>query len=189
MDPFSYLSFLTSIVLALGITRLLAGVGRLLQSRGQVRIYWVHLLWTLNVFLFLVLTWWILFRWHTQEQWDYFLFLFVLLSPTVAYLLAVLLMPEPMEANFDAKQHFYNNHRWFFTLAALLPLIDFFDTWLKGPAHLAEQGPLYIVTLTVLFALNVTAAVVRGEGFHRFFAVFFLLYILAFIFINLRVLG
>ena len=86
MDPFSYLSVLTSIILALGITHLLTGLGRLLQSRGQVHIYWVHLLWTFNVFLFLVLNWWILFRWHTQQQWSFFLFLFVLLSPTVAYL-------------------------------------------------------------------------------------------------------
>jgi hypothetical protein len=44
MDPFSYLSVLTSIVLALGITRILSGLGRLEQTRGRVRIYWVHLL-------------------------------------------------------------------------------------------------------------------------------------------------
>jgi hypothetical protein len=50
MDPFSYLSVLTSIVLALGITRILSGVGRLLQTRGRVRIYWVHLLWALNLY-------------------------------------------------------------------------------------------------------------------------------------------
>jgi hypothetical protein len=44
MDPFSYLSVLTSIVLALGITRILTGLGRLLQKRGRVRVYWVHLM-------------------------------------------------------------------------------------------------------------------------------------------------
>ena len=33
MDPFSYLSFLTSIVLALGITRVMTGIGELLQTR------------------------------------------------------------------------------------------------------------------------------------------------------------
>ena len=87
MDAFSYLSVLTSIVLALGITRLLTGLGRLLRARSRVRVYWVHLLLTLNVFLFLVLNWWILFRWSTQHEWRFFLFLFVLLSHTVAFLL------------------------------------------------------------------------------------------------------
>jgi hypothetical protein len=98
---------MTSIILALGITRLLTGLERLVQARRQVRIYWVHLLWTLNVFLFLVLNWWILFRWHTQQAWSFFLFLFVLLSPTVAFLFTVLLIPERFEADFDSKQHFY----------------------------------------------------------------------------------
>jgi hypothetical protein len=189
MDPFSYLSVLTSIVLALGITRLLTGLGRLLQGRNQVHLYWVHLLWTLNVFLFLVLNWWILFRWHTQQQWSFFLFLFVLLSPTVAYLLTALLMPDPLEEGFDSKGHFYNNHRWFFTLAALLPLIDAVDTWLKGPAHFRAQGLLYILTILLLFTLNVVAAIDRHERFHAFFAIFFLVYIVVFITINLRVLG
>jgi hypothetical protein len=189
MDPFAYLSVLTSIVLALGIMRLLSGVGRLLQNRHQVRIYWVHLLWTLNVFLFLVLNWWILFRWSSQHEWSFFLFLFVLLSPTVAYLLTVLLMPDPFEDGLDLKQHFFDNHRWFFTLAAFLPIIDAMDTLLKGWGHFIAQGPLYIITIVLLFALNVVAISIHRERFHVFFAIFFLVYILAFIAINLRVLG
>jgi len=189
MDVFSYLSVLTSIVLALGITRLLTGFGRLLQSRGKVRIYWVHLLWMFNVFLFLVLNWWILFRWSTQHQWTFFLFLFVLFSPTIAYLLTVLLVPDPFEDGLDLKEHFYNNHRWFFTLAALLPIIDFVDTLLKGWIHFLAQGPLYIITILLLFGLSVIAARISRAIFHAFFAIFFLVYILAFITINLRMLG
>lgn len=189
MDPFSYLSVLTSIVLALGITRLLSGVGRLLQGRDQVRIYWVHLLWMLNVFLFLVLNWWILFRWNSQREWSFFLFLFVLLSPTIAYLLTVLLVPEPLEEGLDLREHFYNNHRWFFTLAALLPIIDSVDTLLKGRLHFLAQGPLYVITILLLFGLNVIAARIRYESFHIFFSLFFLVYILTFIAINLRMLG
>ena len=49
MDPFAYLSVLTSIVLALGITRVLTGLGKLLQARGRVRVYWVHLVLVLNI--------------------------------------------------------------------------------------------------------------------------------------------
>jgi hypothetical protein len=44
IDPFSYLSFLTSIVLALGVTRVLTGLGQLLQHRGRIALYWVHLI-------------------------------------------------------------------------------------------------------------------------------------------------
>jgi len=44
MDPFSYLSVLIFIILALGMTCVLAGVGEKLQARTRRRIYWVHAL-------------------------------------------------------------------------------------------------------------------------------------------------
>jgi hypothetical protein len=142
-----------------------------------------------NVFLFLVLNWWILFRWNSQPEWSFFLFLFVLFSPTIAYLLTVLLVPDPFEDGLDLKQHFYSNHGWFFVLAALLPIIDSVDTLLKGRDHFLAQGSLYIITILLLLGLNVIAACIRRELFHAFFAIFFLIYILAFIAINLRLLG
>lgn len=140
MNPFEYLSILTSIFLALGITQVLTGVGKVLQVRGRIKPYWVHLVWALNLFLFLVLNWWILFRWHRQAEWTFFLFLFVLLSPIIAFLLSVLLFPEPLEPTTDLKGHFYANHRWFFMLGALLPPIDAVDTLLKGREHFMAQG-------------------------------------------------
>jgi hypothetical protein len=188
MDPFAYLSVLTSIVLALGIARILTGLGKLLQARGRILVYWVHLVWSLNVFLYQVLNWWILFRWQHQEQWTFFLFLFVLLSPTITFLLSVLLFPDPLEDGIDLRQHFYANHRWFFALGALLAPIDAMDTLLKGQAHFVAQGPLYIFTLLLVCVLNIVAASTRRERFHTFFAVFFLVYLLAFIGINLRLL-
>jgi len=53
MDPFSYLSVLISIILALGMTRVLAGVGEMLQARSRRRLYWVHAVWVVNLFLYL----------------------------------------------------------------------------------------------------------------------------------------
>ena len=189
MDPFAYLSILTSIVLGLGITRVLTGCGKLLQVRQHTHLYWVHLLWALNLFLYLVLNWWILFRWRSQPEWSFFLFLFVLLSPTIGFLLSILLFPDPIEEQIDLRRHFYANRRWFFVLAALLAPIDALDTLLKGWDHFVAQGPIYLLTLSLVLVLSLIAAVTRGEKYHSFFAVFFFAYILAFISINLRVLG
>ena len=60
MTPFQYVAPLTSIVIALGITRILTGLGRIVQMRGSVRTYRIHTLWTGNAFLWLLLNWWIL---------------------------------------------------------------------------------------------------------------------------------
>ncbi len=62
MAPFEYIALLASIVIALGITRILTGFGKVLQLRGEIRFYWVHALWSGNVFLWLLLNWWILYR-------------------------------------------------------------------------------------------------------------------------------
>ncbi len=55
MGAFEYLSVLISIILALGMTRVLAGVGEMLQARSRHRIYWVHVIWIVNLFLYLVI--------------------------------------------------------------------------------------------------------------------------------------
>jgi hypothetical protein len=69
-----------------------------------------------------------------------------------------------------------------------LPLLDLIDTSLKGYAHLVAQGPLYIVTIAMIFALSTVAAITRNETYHKVFAGFFLVYIVAFIYIHLNVL-
>jgi hypothetical protein len=189
VEPFAYLCILTSIVLGLGITRLLTGCGRLLQVRHCTPLYGVHLVWTLNLFLFLVLNWWILFRWRTTTEWTFFLFLFVLLSPTIGFLLAVLLFPVPMAEGLNFRLYYYANHRWFFVLAAALAPIDAVDTLLKGWDHFVAQGSLYLLMLGLTMTLSLIAAVTRHPRYHAFFAVFFLAFLLVFISINLRVLG
>jgi hypothetical protein len=188
MGPFEYIALLASIVIALGITRIFTGFGRILQLRKEVRIYWVHLLWVGNVFLWLLLNWWILYRWRTFEVWTFFLFIFVLISPVIAFLLSVLLLPEPIESGMNLKSYFYDNARWFFNLAALLPLLDAVDTRLKGWEHFVSQGPLYVITIVLIFTLCVIGSRLKSELYHAAFAIFFLMYILIFISINLQIL-
>jgi hypothetical protein len=74
MDPFSYLSVLISIILALGMTRALAGVSEMLQARSRRRLYWLHAVWVVNLFLYLVVAWWIFYRWRNQQPADMFPF-------------------------------------------------------------------------------------------------------------------
>jgi hypothetical protein len=127
MDAFSYISIVPSIIIALSMTRVLTGVGKILERRKKVQVYWVHLLWSLNVFLFLVLNWWVLFRWEPQPTWSFPTFMFLLSTPIVSFLLTVILFLDPFEEPLmNFKQHFYEDKRWFFILAAILPPLDFY---------------------------------------------------------------
>jgi hypothetical protein len=143
-------------------------------------------MWVANVFLFLCLQWWILFRWQSWTQWNFFLFVFLISSPTIAFLLSVLLFHDPLSEHTDFKEHFYGNHRWFFALAAVLPSLDFFDTLLKGYQHLVAQGVIYPITLTLMTGLSITGAVTTNEKYHKFYSIFFFVYMIGFIGINLN---
>jgi hypothetical protein len=177
VDPFSYLSVLISIILALGMTRLLAGVGEMLLARSRRRLYWVHAVWVANLFLYLVVAWWIFYRWRNQQTWTFFLFVFVLISPTILYLASMLLFPREGAADesINYKTHFYANHRAFFLLMALFGPVDIVDTLLKGVPHFLAQGPQYIVSSTIYLTGLTIAAFTRNEHFHQVYGIFFFL--------------
>lgn len=191
MDPFSYLSVLISIVLALGMTRVLAGVGEMLQARSRRHIYWVHAVWAANLFVYLVVAWWIFYRWRNQPQWNFYLFVFVLISPTILYLASLLLFPRESaaDASINYKTHFYANHRAFFILMALFGPVDLVDSLLKGVGHFLDLGMTYIAS-NAFFLIGLTiAAFTRNERFHKFYAVFFIIQTLVISFTLFRTLS
>src|SRR6516225_884213 len=177
MGAFEYLSVLISIILALGMTRVLAGVGEMLQARSRHRVYWVHVIWIVNLFLYLVIAWWIFYRWRDQQPWNFYLFLFVLISPTILYLASLLLLPREgdVDTAIDYKVHYYANHRAFFILFALFVPVDVVDSLLKGVAHFLDLGPIYFVSSVLYFTGLITAAITSNERYHKFYAVFFLI--------------
>jgi uncharacterized membrane protein len=91
------------------MTRVLAGVGEMLQARSHRRIYWVHTIWIINLFLYLVIAWWIFYRWRNQQPWTFLLFIFVIISPTILYLASLLLFPRESDVDLaiDYKTHYY----------------------------------------------------------------------------------
>src|ERR1700747_3722441 len=153
MDAFNYLSVLISIILALGMTRVLAGVGEMLQARSRRHIYWVHAIWIINLFLYLVIAWWIFYRWRNQDPWRFLLFVFVLISPTLLYLASLLLFPRESDIDvaMDYKTHYYANHRAFFILFALFTPVDIADSLLKGVPHFLALGPVYFLSNALYF--------------------------------------
>ncbi len=176
MGAFEYLSVLISIILALGMTRVLGGVGEMLQARSHRRIYWMHAIWIINLFLYLVIAWWIFYRWRNLESWRFLLFVFVLISPTLLYLASLLLFPREgdIDAAIDYKTHYYSNHRAFFILFALFTPVDIADSLLKGVPHFLALGPIYFISNALYFVGLTTAAITRNERYHEFYAVFFL---------------
>lgn len=179
MDQFNYLAVLISIILGLGITQLLSGVGRLLQARGHVRLYWPTLAWVAVLLVLHVQTWWAMFGLRTLQTWTFAAFLLVLLQPIVLFLLSALVLPDPSSATADdLHAHYYFHTRWFFGLAAGLIVVSLMRDWviagrLPGSLNLAVQ-----VSLFVAWSI---AALTQRELYHRALVAFTSLLMLGYI--------
>lgn len=63
MSVFEYPGILVSVIMGLGITHMLAGVSKMIHHRETMKIYWVHIVWTLNLLLVIIAIWWGMFWW------------------------------------------------------------------------------------------------------------------------------
>ena len=87
---------LFTILLGLGVSRLLSGVAQIVQHPKAYKVYWVHLLWALFLFLYLIHFWWWEYRLQVIQQWTFPLYFFIAMYAVVMFLLCVLLFPEQM---------------------------------------------------------------------------------------------
>ena len=130
----------------------------------------------------MAIVWWMAYRWRWNEHWTFLLFMWLLLLPTILYLISSLLFPDQDdEPVADWEAYFYENHRDIFLLYALIFPIDMVDTLLKGVAHFRAQGPLYVVVMVLWFVLCLIAAFTKRRLYHTCFAVIFLICNLVFV--------
>lgn len=85
----------------------------MIQAANRPRVYWVHFLWIITLFIELMLYWWVLHRWHTAQVWTFFLFLWVTFSGILVYLSSVILFPGELEntGSPDWRDYYYKNQR------------------------------------------------------------------------------
>lgn len=181
MDLYSHVRVLFSIVLGLGVSQLLRGVARIVQHPREFRVYWVHLLWALFLFFYLIHFWWWEFRLRSVERWTFPLYFYVALYAILLYLLCTLLFPDDMSDYEGFEGYFYSRKGWIFGFLALLFLVDVGDTLLKGLPYFRALGPVYYFRTLALLALSLVAIKVKNRRFQAAFAVFALLCEFAFI--------
>jgi hypothetical protein len=172
MDMYQHARVRFSIILGLGVSRLLSGVARIVQHPKHYKVYWVHLLWALFVFLYLINFWWWEYRLHGIQQWTFPLYFFIAMYAVLLFLLCVLLFPEEMGDYDGFKAYFYSRRQWIFSLMTILFVADIADTLIKGSSYLHELGPVYYVRTGLSIVLSAAAIKIKHQRFHAGFAIF-----------------
>lgn len=125
MDAFSYLSVLLSIILGLAITQVLQGFRGLMLARSRVRAYWPGVAWAILLLVLDVQAWWAMYDLRLRQEWSFLGFAVVLAQTVPLYLLAGLVLPDiGIESAVDLRTHYFENHRWFFSLLVLLLVVS-----------------------------------------------------------------
>ena len=181
MSLFEYLGVLISVVMGLGITHLLVGISKIIQYRNTLGIYWVQIIWSINILVFILIIWWGFFWWSSLDEWTFYQFLFVTLYAIVLFLLAAMLFPWNIPVDFDFKENFLKNRSWFFTLQIVAWFIDIAETKMKAGLLLRELPQMYFLMVSINVVLALIAAIIRNTKFHGFYAPFWLISLLIYL--------
>ncbi len=127
MSQFDFLSVLVSIIIALGLSHILASAAQLIRRRRRVQMHYTTLIWMAVLFLLLVQIWWVAFHRREIMHWSFFGFLLYLLIPTLVSVLGYLLVSEielELEPEFNLEREYYDNRRWFFGILGAVVVLS-----------------------------------------------------------------
>ena len=173
MTQFEYIAVLVSVIAGLGIVHLLRGVARFFTARDIYKPYWVHILWTWNVFHFIVFFWWFVWRWSSITEWQLVLFVFILIYAICLYLMCAILYPSDRDGKVDFKTVYFENQQVFFLLWVIAIVLDIIDTRWKMSYGLQGFGTTIIVLWTTLITGSLIAARVRSHLYHAIWGIAF----------------
>jgi hypothetical protein len=177
MSTFEYLSVLLSIIIGLGVTHMIMGLGRLISHTSGRSIYWVHLVWTFNIALSLVVYWWWAINLQTLDEWSFLPFLLVLLEPSLLCLAGAILYPVSMPADLEYKTHFHRSRGVFFSVIVAISGSDL----ILVLYYITTLGwPYYILLFTTVCG-GIIAAIVDNERLQGAFAIFYFCGIFTFV--------
>ena len=111
MTIFEYLSVAASIVLALGISKLVSSVRHVFAPGRRD---WLHVVLFLYLFLAHLLQWWRFWPLHDVPSWNFIQFLIVMGSPISLYFAAAVLVSDAPSEVHSWRDQLAEAHRWFF---------------------------------------------------------------------------
>lgn len=176
-DQFQHVMVLTSIIIGLGITYILVGVGsaieRITGHGARLRLSWAHAVWLLTLFVWMVSFWWWEFRLLALlKSWTLAHYFFIITYAVLLFLLAVLLLPRDWATTDDLDDYFLSKRRWFYPLYLIATWTDIVDAWLKGgwPYIRANGVPAFVYWAA---AIPVCVVGVRSKNIriHTFMAI------------------
>lgn len=184
MSPFEFVTVLISIILGLGITQIMSGIADLIHQWEKVKLYWVHLLWIVLVFILHVQEWWLTFELRSIEVWRLPFFLFEVLYPISLFILARILFPiAGDEASNNLKVFYFQNYRKFFLMVMILSVLSGLENVFTHGLGVSGWLVNFIIFLILLV---ITLTKTKSERVHQLVALTLLIFMVGGIILNIN---
>lgn len=166
---FSHLSTLIALIFGLTLTNLFDKVVGIIENYNQIRIYSLSIVWSILLFIGIVQWWWGFFSYSKLEEFNFFFFLFTLLTPLTYYFASNFIIPRVKGSGIvELKTYYYNNAKYFFTFAAIIYLQDA----LRGIVVTNNILTINSVTNLISAVLVLMLAISKSEKFHVAMTIF-----------------
>jgi hypothetical protein len=175
MSSFEFISILMSIVIGLGVTNLLAGLGRAFYRRRETPMDEVHIVLTAGTLLLLILQWWVTFKWNTDTYWSFDRYLALIIWAVSMYLMTVFLYPPDLSEAEEHQARFERNRSGYYSSFIAMCLLDIVQAGIHGDLF----HPVWYLPYASHYALLAGGGLcARRRGYDRFFAWYLLITLL-----------
>ena len=149
MTVFEFVMVLVSIIIGLGLARMLDGVLRILRAGRPYGVYWVHSVWFALTLFEMIWHW--AYRWtfyRGQLEWTVFELLFFLLPTILLFLASGLLFPEGAVA--PLREYYYRLRQPFFAVFISLMVWYSMEGWWVLDLGFGSRGDLIKLSIVML---------------------------------------
>jgi len=152
VDSFRWIAVALSMVLGLGITRLLASFVAVFRSRKQSTLDWIPLAWAFCIFIFQLQFWWAIIELPSLVQiWTLASFLSLIGLTLLLFIAAALILPpDELQEQETLLAEFQADGRWALIALSTYFLLALFVDWLLWDMTPGTHGTSTLLPLIVL---------------------------------------
>ena len=113
MELYLHIRVVFGLVIGLAFAQLLNGVAQIVQHPKRYKIYWVHTLWVMFLFLYLLAYWWWKFNLAAVQVWTFGMYAFIAIYAVILYLLCAMILPSDIDEYEGYRVYYYSRGQWF----------------------------------------------------------------------------
>ncbi len=159
MDTFRWLAVALSMLLGLGVTRLLTSAVLVFKARNHTKLDWIPFIWAFCIFLWQIQFWWGIIELSTMVHvWKLSHFITLLCLPLLLFLAAALIFPMSETYQKETfKESFEENGKWALVALSGYFILAVFVDWLfwnMSPVSFDGFLLMFLSILPLFFIFN-----------------------------------